>query len=209
MVLWALDTSFSRNDTQEGLWFETGQWQAGTRVVSTAYRGGGPQGPTASFLTRTGDQKKEFCLFSSPDVQPIPCSWDATPGPLGMGQESDTEEDDFGDPGDGPQPQAVLTYLASSEMSTCSDWSSQQIRMTEASGLSSGKNVRRTDRRVRWPTSGCCSSGASLQRKGVALANIKVDTAEARVSKFPLHLMLHPGLKTPSCFPVLGPRRKC
>lgn len=64
--------------------------------------------------------------------------------------------------------------------------------MMEASGLSSGKNVRRRDHRVRWPTSGCCSSVASLQRKGMALVNIKVEVAEARVSKFSLHVMLHP-----------------
>lgn len=103
----------------------------------------------------------------------------------------------LGDLWDRSQLQPALTYLASWETSTCSDWSSWQIHMTEASGLSSGKNVRRRDHRVRWPTSGCCSSVASLQRKGMALVNIKVEVAEARVSKFPLHIMLHPWLTTP------------
>lgn len=52
-------------------------------------------------------------------------------------------------------------------MSTCWGGSSLQTRRVGAGGPSSGMSGRRIGHRAQWLTSGCCSSVASLWKRGV------------------------------------------
>ena len=97
------------------------------------------------------------------------------------------------------------TYLASSGMSTCWGGSSLQTHRMGAGGPGSGRSVRRRGHRALWPMSGCCSSEASLQKKGGVVVLMGMKFCRGRQEECVQVSALEPILL--SWDPVLGHRQ--
>ena len=133
------------------------------------------------------------------------CSWDPTPCPQVRGKRVRHQKMSWRPWKQPPALGKYPTYLASSGMSTCWGGSSLQTHRMGAGGPGSGRSVRRRGHRARWPMSGCCSSEASLQKKGGVVVLVGVKFCRGRQEECVQVSALEPILL--SWDPVLGHRR--